>query len=216
LVEQKLFVQYSSYYQLLQLFAFGNYKDYKSETYPELTPQMVNKLRHLTIISLANKSKIISYDQLLEELGLDNLRELENLIIDVIYLNIIKGKMDQQNKWFEIDSTISRDIKEEQLENIISVLTDWCNNCDNVLADIEQQIHRANGFKADHIKNKQELDNQIASIEKSIRNSNQELDYALDGVNLAPNLSSPRESSHSMKPKKSLQRYGRKTPSSNI
>lgn len=61
-----------------------------------------------------------------------SLRELEDLIIEMIYANVVTGKMDQQNSWLEIDSTIARDITPEQLGSITNVLSDWCENCDNV------------------------------------------------------------------------------------
>ncbi|RWS29118.1 COP9 signalosome complex subunit 7a-like protein, partial [Leptotrombidium deliense] len=108
------------WYRVLQLFAYGKCSDYNPNTMPPLTDAMKTKLRHLTIVTLATKSKIIPYQILLSELGINNLRELEDLVIEVIYLNIIKGKMDQKNGWLEINSTISRDIRPEDLDTIIT------------------------------------------------------------------------------------------------
>ncbi|XP_074597251.1 COP9 signalosome subunit 7 [Brevipalpus obovatus] len=175
---------HSSFYNLLELFAYGVYKDFDSTKYPPLTPAMVQKLRNLTIVSLANSSKIISYQKLSEELGIDNLRDLENLIMDVIYSNIIKGKMDQQNRWLEISSTISRDIREGQLGNIIGILSDWCNNCDSVIVDIETQINKANSVKADHIQKKKELEQKINQIEMQLKSTHQEVDYSGDNIDV--------------------------------
>ncbi|MEQ2270629.1 COP9 signalosome complex subunit 7b [Xenotaenia resolanae] len=47
-------------YQLLNLFAYGTYCDYKERaaSLPELTPAQRNKLRHLSIISLASNLKV--------------------------------------------------------------------------------------------------------------------------------------------------------------
>ena len=47
------------------------------DSLPELSPQMIKKLRHLTIASLATKYKHIPYSLLLKELDLHNVRELE-------------------------------------------------------------------------------------------------------------------------------------------
>ncbi|XP_038850075.1 COP9 signalosome complex subunit 7b-like isoform X2 [Salvelinus namaycush] len=46
-------------FQLLNLFAYGTYCDYKERaaSLPELTPAQRNKLRHLSIISLASNLK---------------------------------------------------------------------------------------------------------------------------------------------------------------
>ncbi|RWS12005.1 COP9 signalosome complex subunit 7a-like protein [Dinothrombium tinctorium] len=174
--ELQLNPETESYYRLLCLFAYGKCSDYNLQTMPPLTDAMKNKLRHLTIVSLATQSKVIPYKVLLSELGITNLRELEDLIIEVIYLNIIKGKMDQENGWIEINSTISRDIRAEDLDSIVNVLSNWCSNCDNVLANIELQIRQANAIKNDHIKNKQDLENQINNIKKSLKTSTQEME----------------------------------------
>lgn len=172
------------YYDLLELFAYGTYKNYDPTKYPQLSDQMIKKLRYLTVVSLANHSKVISYQELSKELDISNLRELENLIIDLIYSNVIKAKMDQQNNWLEISSTISRDIRPEQLSTITNVLSDWCSNCDNVIADIESQIYKANHCKVEYAKKKKELEQQISQIEQTMKNSNQEADYSGDNSDM--------------------------------
>lgn len=54
-----------------------------------------------------------------------NLRELEDLIIDVIYADIVRGKLDQKNNRLEVDYTIGRDIKPTDIDIIIQVLQEW-------------------------------------------------------------------------------------------
>lgn len=53
---------------------------------------MIKKLQHLTIVTMAIRSKVIPYKDLLVELDIKNVRDLEDLIIESIYagrLNII-------------------------------------------------------------------------------------------------------------------------------
>lgn len=80
----------AKYYQTLNLFAYGSYRDYLSnkEKYLELTPVMTKKLQHLTIVSMFFKSgKCIPYESLLEELQISSVRNLEDLIIDGLSLS---------------------------------------------------------------------------------------------------------------------------------
>ncbi|KAI1303594.1 COP9 signalosome complex subunit 7a [Halotydeus destructor] len=169
---------HSSWFRLLRLFAFGVYSDLAKcpLPLPELTNQMKAKLRMLTTVTLASKNKRIPYDVLLVEIELTTLRELEDLIIEMIYSNVIAGKMDQQNSWLEVFSTISRDITADQLTEVSQVLSDWCENCDNVLANIEKQITLADKMKADFGISKSELDAHIAKVRSTIKTSNQEFD----------------------------------------
>ena len=97
---------------LLALFAYGTYPEYKGTqacrgherlvrcahavctflphpaskaSLPELSPKQLKKLKQLTIVSLAQKQKVVPYTTLQESLDITNLRELEDLVIESIY-----------------------------------------------------------------------------------------------------------------------------------
>ena len=82
-------------------------------------------MRHLSIITFASNCKTIPYKLLLDELGISNVRELEDLIIEAFYADIIKGKLDQQNAQLEIDFAIGRDVTDEEIDDILKILNDW-------------------------------------------------------------------------------------------
>jgi COP9 signalosome complex subunit 7 len=180
--------EYEPYYKLLNVFAFGTYSDYlsNSEHLPQLTDPMKTKLRHLTIVSLATKRKHIPYELLLSELDMKNLRQLEDLIIEVIYANVVSGKMDQMNNRLEIDHTIGRDIKHEDLKTVTNVLNEWCRNCDNVLRNIELQITNANTLKDDNNRLKQSIETQVNNIKKTIKTQDMDDPMSTDVVNSSP------------------------------
>ncbi len=54
------------------------------------------KLKHLTILTLATQRKTLSYDELMTELDIKNIRHLEDLIIGAIYAELINGKLDRR------------------------------------------------------------------------------------------------------------------------
>ena len=56
------------------------------QSLPEISPQMIKKLRHLTIASLAAQCKHIPYSLLLTELDLHNVRELEVSVSCILLL----------------------------------------------------------------------------------------------------------------------------------
>lgn len=169
---------HAHYHQLLYLFAFGTYSNYleNQSQFPPLTPAMVTKLRHLTIVSLATKNKCIPYARLLQDLDLKNLRELEDLIIDVIYADIVRGKLDQKNSQLEVDYTIGRDIKPSDVTTIISVLSEWCDSCEAVLTSIENQITKANSTKDNYNKVKQHIEAEIFNVKKNMKAQTQDGD----------------------------------------
>ncbi|XP_047495188.1 COP9 signalosome complex subunit 7b-like isoform X2 [Penaeus chinensis] len=173
--------QHAPYYEVLQLFSYGVYADYvrESSKYPPLTPAMLTKLRHLTIVSMATGQKSIPLPTLGTQLGLTSTRELEDLIIEAMYTDIIHGKLDQKNGILELDYAIGRDIKPEDLPNIVGTLQSWCDTCDTMLANIDQLITRANSDKEKHLKHRNSLEAEVLNIKASLKTQAQEGDEAL-------------------------------------
>ncbi|XP_023020337.1 COP9 signalosome subunit 7 [Leptinotarsa decemlineata] len=168
----------------LELFAFGTYKDYlanQSELL-ELTPAQKKKLQHLTIVTLATKSKCIPYSTLLQELDIKNVRDLEDLIIEAIYADIIHGKLDQKNSQLEVDYAIGRDIRADDINVILNCLQDWCSSCEGVLSCVESQIHRANAEKTRAMQRKADIENEIVNIRKTLKTQLQERSDGNDEV----------------------------------
>lgn len=172
---QELATSHPKYHTLLNIFAFGTYADYKAnkEELPELTPPMEKKLKHLTIVTLATKNKCISYDTLLKELEMKSLRELEDVIIEVIYADIIHGKLDQQEHQLEVDYAIGRDIRPDAITEILNVLSSWCTGCEAVLGGIETQITSANTYLEKQNGIKLQTEQEVNNIKKTLKTSQQ-------------------------------------------
>lgn len=60
------------------------------------------KLRMLSIVSLAHKSKVVPYATIKAALGMDNVRHLEDLIFDTIYSGLLQGKLDQRQEVLKV------------------------------------------------------------------------------------------------------------------
>ncbi|KAG5856250.1 hypothetical protein ANANG_G00006050 [Anguilla anguilla] len=160
-------------YQLLNLFAYGTYCDYKERaaSLPELTPAQKNKLRHLSIISLASNLKCLPYSLLLQQLELKNVRELEDLLIEAVYCDIIQGKLDQRNQQVEVDCSVGRDLGPNELPNIANTLQEWCSGCEAVLCGIEEQVSRANQYRESQLKVKVQVETEVSNLQKTLKAS---------------------------------------------
>lgn len=108
--------QLSTAYQLLTIFAYGTYSDYVqlslSGALPELSPDQIQKLRQLSLLSLARQNKFLPYQTLHESLGIpqNNLRGLEDLVIETIYTGLISGKLNELQARFEVHHVQGRDL----------------------------------------------------------------------------------------------------------
>ncbi|XP_033896403.1 COP9 signalosome complex subunit 7a isoform X2 [Acipenser ruthenus] len=164
---------HASVYQLLNLFAYGTYCDYKenASSLPELSAAQKNKLRHLSIVTLAANLKCLPYSLLLTELEMRNVRELEDLIIEAIYADIIQGKLDQHKQQVEVDFSMGRDLQRGELPSISHTLQEWCSGCEAVLAGIEEQVMRANQYREHQLKVKQQVENEVSNLQKTLKAS---------------------------------------------
>ncbi|XP_063990050.1 COP9 signalosome complex subunit 7b [Diachasmimorpha longicaudata] len=172
---------YAEYWNTLNLFAYGTYKEYlaNKDKLLELTPTQKKKLQHLTIVTLAEKSKCIPYSVLLQELDIKNVRDLEDLIIEAVYADIIHGKLDQKNSQLEVDyAGLGRDVRPGETGAVVDTLAAWGETCDAVLACIKKQVIEANTAKHNATQHKEKVQQNIAVMKKSILSQVQEADIA--------------------------------------
>ncbi|XP_060858926.1 COP9 signalosome complex subunit 7b-like [Metopolophium dirhodum] len=173
---------HAPYLHALRVFSQGTYLDYldKKEYLPELSEPQKKKLQYLTIVTLANKMKRIPYGVLSKELDVDNVRDLEDLIIEAIYSNVISGNLDQQSDCLEVDWTVGRDVGSIDIDPMIDTLQQWCDSCENVLSTVQARIVDANQTKQDALKHRAAVINQVVNMKKGIRNRMQDEEMTVD------------------------------------
>ena len=54
-----------------------------------------------------------------------SIRALEDLIIDAMYAELVRGKLDQKKQQFEVQYTSGRDLQPGQLEKLLGQLQSW-------------------------------------------------------------------------------------------
>ncbi|KAJ0105267.1 hypothetical protein Patl1_18421 [Pistacia atlantica] len=134
----------STYFELLRLFAHGTWTDYKNMVMQPVYHSWYRfkwlKLKQLSVLTLAESNKVLSYDQLLQELEVANVRELEDFLInECMYVGIVKGKLDHSRRSFEVESftlvqfVAGRDLRHGQLDSMMQKLT----NCYFKLVEIQ-------------------------------------------------------------------------------
>ncbi|KAL5495840.1 hypothetical protein ACEPAI_1304 [Sanghuangporus weigelae] len=147
------------HFRLLELFAYGSLDDYNNsrDILPPLNQSQLTKLRLLTIISLALDHRILPYALLLRSLQIPTIRELEDLIIDAIYLDLMRGKLDQKEQQFEVEYVIGRDLGPGQVQILLTSLQAWAQTTSSVLTTLDSQLAQLAS---------QELSNKLAREEQ--------------------------------------------------
>ena len=143
---------------LLDLFAFGTLQTLKGklapaikglaaerltenvEAFPPIIPSQLQKLKHLTLVSLALQNRSLDYDRLLTSLDITSVRDLEDLIIDTIYAGLLTGKMHHHERVLHVDWVAGRDLRPEDLQTIRQGLENWCATASTLLKALDEQI----------------------------------------------------------------------------
>ncbi|KAI7748435.1 hypothetical protein M8C21_007593 [Ambrosia artemisiifolia] len=136
---------------------------------PPLVPDQVLKLKQLTVLTLAEANKVLPYDVLMQELDVINVRELEDFLInECMYVGIIRGKLDQFRRCFQVQFAAGRDLRPGQLGSMIHTLSNWLSTSDNLLITIQDKIKWADTMSELDKKHKKEADEKMEEVKKSL------------------------------------------------
>ena len=154
----------------LELFAYGTLSDYESQRsrFIPLSPAARRKLQLLTLASLAIHARILPYGLLLEQLQIESVRELEDLIIDGIYAQVIRGKLDQLNSRLNVEYVIARDVNSTAFNRMEDVLDKWCLNCAALLNVLKYEARNANEKKKKSLDEQDKYNKEMLSMVKII------------------------------------------------
>ncbi|ODM22728.1 COP9 signalosome complex subunit 7 [Aspergillus cristatus] len=138
--------EYQGYLTLLEIFAWGTWKDYQSTpNLPKLNQDQTLKLRLLSLLSLAPTIKPLTYEALMEALSISTPAELESLVTKAIYSSLITARLSPASDPPTVNVTSVaplRDVKPQSLPSMISILTEWESRCGGVISDIEAEIEK--------------------------------------------------------------------------
>ncbi|KAJ3261761.1 hypothetical protein HK103_004712 [Boothiomyces macroporosus] len=150
-------------FKQLEIFCYGTLRDYQG--LPELNPQQLLKLKYLTLVSLSEK-KILPYQLLLEQLQINNVRELEDLIISAIYSDIISGKMDQKRECLMVEYAIGRDFKD--INKLLEGLAHWAKKTERIITMIDDKIKNVAETVKINKENEEQYEKELKNILSSL------------------------------------------------
>ncbi|WFD00277.1 hypothetical protein MYAM1_003025 [Malassezia yamatoensis] len=139
----------------------GKWSDYEADKslYITLSGSQTTKLRQLTLLSLMQSSRVLSYAAMISALdlerknaeadGISTVRLLEDLIIDGISHQLFDGRLDGETENFYADRVSARDVPrplgyfngEDSLVSLSDALSRWSERAQEVAQMLDQHIH---------------------------------------------------------------------------
>ncbi|KAH9997187.1 PCI domain-containing protein [Xylariaceae sp. FL0662B] len=133
---------YASYLALLEIFSYGTFATYASTpNLPALNDAQMQKLRQLSLLTLAKDPQSLSYASLQHQLGLSDARAVEDLIINTIYADLVTAQLDPRNGAVHVSRVAPlRDLEPQSIPAMLNSLRTWSGRCTSTLSDLEAQI----------------------------------------------------------------------------
>ncbi|GKV12754.1 hypothetical protein SLEP1_g23868 [Rubroshorea leprosula] len=105
----------------------------------------------------------------MQELDVTNVRELEDFLInECMYAGIVRGKLDQLRRCFEVQFAAGRDLRPGQLGNMIQTLSSWLATSDNLLVSIQEKIKWADTMSELDKKHGKDVEERVEEVKKSM------------------------------------------------
>ncbi|KAK5170924.1 uncharacterized protein LTR77_004068 [Saxophila tyrrhenica] len=162
--------QYGSHHELLQCFAWGTWEQYNATPgLPELSDAQATKLRLLTLLTIASQPKTtttnLTYSSLCTQLSLASPIDLEHLITQAIYSNLLQGTLNPAAQTVVITSVSPlRDLAPGSVAGMISELEAWSSRCDGVLGELEAEIAKVKAEAVKRDKAEKKMEKQVKAV----------------------------------------------------
>lgn len=165
--------EHAPHLELLEIFAYGTCSQYraKAETLPKLSPSMLSKLRQLSLVSLARERSVVSYDSLLDEFDVANVRELEDAIIETIYAGLLVGKMDQRARVLRVSHAAVRDVKISDIGGLVAKLEAWAATAAKLSGELNANRAADSDHRAADKTRAADLEAKLDDIKKGLKDS---------------------------------------------
>ena len=137
--------EHEPYLTLLSIFSHGKYSNYveKSANLPELSETETTKLRILTILRMSINKRVLKYSDMLAETGLNNSRDLEQVIIQSIQHNVLDCGIDEANEQVFVNQISGYNVTDDQQDYLLNALSQWSESCRTITQKMQTDVDTA-------------------------------------------------------------------------
>lgn len=174
-------------YQVLRLLTYGVWKDLAKadaavKAFVQESHELSAKLRQLTLLTVAERSKTIPYSVLVDELGLAGTsqdkasdessvtRTLEDTVIDSTTAGLLTVTLNPQQRTVQVHDAAARDVDLQEVPHLLNLFESWGKRCGDVLNQLSEAQKTANEHeKAETYRLFQMLETEMNERRKALR-----------------------------------------------
>lgn len=147
-------------FEVLKILTYGTWKDLTQQKssssaaadYINGNPEIAAKLRKLTLLTVAERTKSIPYSLLEQELGIkaatpaETSRIIEDVIIDSTTAGLITVTLNPQQRLVQVHDAAARDVNvAEEVPRLLALFKAWGERCEDVVYQLQvaqQSVHQ--------------------------------------------------------------------------
>jgi COP9 signalosome complex subunit 7 len=121
--------QVTQWVTMLRIYAFGTWQDYASlgPSSIELSRASAQKLKILSLVTMARTSRLVGYDQVQSEVQVSGDRQVERLFMEAVSSGVVAGQIYSSRRLLDFTPRIGRDVNPERLKQIEQILANHIN-----------------------------------------------------------------------------------------
>lgn len=146
-------------YEVLRILTYGTWRDLQqpqnkgAADFIKSNPEISAKLRKLSLLTVAERTKSIPYDVLEKELEIASVastptevsRILEDIIIDSTTAGLLTVTLSPQQRLVQVHDAAARDVNLAEVPHLLELFESWGKRCQQVVAqlqDAQKAVHQ--------------------------------------------------------------------------
>ena len=89
---------------------------------------------------MASKQAVVPYQSMMQVLGIADIRQLEDKIIECLSNDLLKGRLNQKDRQLHVQSTFGRDVQDSAIDAILGKLQAWDDRLAGAQSFMETQM----------------------------------------------------------------------------
>ena len=149
-------------FRTLKLVTYGVWRDLAIAANADVaafitaTPELLCKLRILTLLTVAEASKSVPYATLAAELGIDAAspefaRDVEDVVIDATTAGMLSVTLHPSRRVVQVHDAAARDVHPSEVPALLAVFESWGKRCEAVVGQLTAAHRRVDEHERDEV-----------------------------------------------------------------
>jgi len=123
---------------------------------------------HDELLSIASRKNIIGYEELMDAFGIKSIRELEDVLIQALYEDVIQGRLNPKLRQIEIRDWKSLKVDDHNLHFLTEKLSNCIKHTHEFVELLQAEVQRSNEILVEDGEHENKVKEEYEKIKKGL------------------------------------------------